>query len=220
MKRTFPFTTLYVLLLLIAVLASWLVGLYGVDSVNNLLSGEGVRWWMRSVIPAFAASPVGEILLMLFTLGTIKSTCHQGNKSSSKKAWIVALLVFAVLASLVAWGIFSGNLLSVTGHWAHSPLQAGWLPILALLVGIPCLGFGLTNGTLTSSAQVLKAVSSEVTRCAPTFVTFFIASQLVAILDYSRLPAACGIGANTYKGIIFVIYWLPFLVAYLRKTRI
>ena len=220
MKRTFPFTTWYILLLLIAVLASWLVGLYGVDSVNNLLSSEGVRWWMRSVLPAFTASPVGEILLVLFTLGTIKSVSHPSNKSTNKKAWVVALLAFAVLASIVLWGILSGNLLSVTGHWAHSPLQAGWLPVLALLVGIPCLCFGLANGTLTGSTQVLEAVSCEVTRCAPAFVTLFIASQLTAVLDYSRLPAANGIESSTYRAIVFAIYWLPFIVAYLRKTKI
>ena len=220
MKRSFPFTTLYVLLLLTAVVASWLVGLYGVDSVNSLLSGEGVRWWMRSVLPAFATSPIGEILLVLFTLGAIRSTSQQVNKSTSIKAWVVAIVVFAFLAGLVVWGVMSGTLLSVTGHWTHSPLQAGWLPVLALLVGIPCLCFALTNGTLTSGSQVLKAVSSEVKRCAPAFVTLFVAAQLVAVLNYSHLPEACGIGKATFGYIAMVIYWTPFIYAYFKTTRI
>ena len=227
MRRSFPFTTLYVLLLLTAVVASWLVGLYGVDSVNSLLSGEGVRWWMRSVLPAFAASPIGEVLLVLFTLGAVRSTSprmksdvQQVNKSTSIRAWVVAGLVLAVLVSLVVWGVMSGTLLSVTGRWAHSPLQAGWLPVLALLVGIPCLCFALTNGTLTSGPEVLHAISSEVKRCAPAFVTLFVAAQLVAVLNYSHLPEACGIGKATFGYIAMVIYWTPFIYAYFKTTRI
>ena len=74
MKRRFPFTTIYLLLLVTAVIASWLVGLYGVASGGNLLSDEGVRWWMRSVLPSFAASPVGEIFVVLFTLGIVRQS--------------------------------------------------------------------------------------------------------------------------------------------------
>ena len=218
-KPSFPFTTLYVLLLVLAVLASWLVGLYGVDSVNSLLSGEGVRWWMRSVLPSFVASPVGEMLLVLFTLGAIKVTHSSEEARGRLRPWAVALVVFALLTGLVVWGVMSGCLLSVTGRWAHSPLQAGWLPVLSLLVGIPCLSFGLTNGTLTSGSQVLEALSSEVKRCAPAFVTLFVASQLVAVLNYSRLPQACGIGEKAYTYIVYAIYWIPFIVTYLKKAR-
>jgi len=220
MKRRFPFTTLYLLLLAAVVIASWLVGLYGVESGGNLLSDEGGRWWMRSVLPSFAASPVGEILVVLFTLGIVKSVWLESPRVKSKKATAVALMVFVALMGLLLWGVFSGALMSVTGHWANSPLQRGWLVVLALLIGIPSLCYGLTNGTFTNREQVLGALCSEVVRCAPSFVTLFIASQLIAVLAYSGLPAVCGIGAAAFHGIAAVIYWLPFVFEYFYKNRI
>lgn len=218
MKRRFPFTTIYLLLLVTAVIASWLVGLYGVASGGNLLSDEGVRWWMRSVLPSFAASPVGEIFVVLFTLGIVRQSFRK--RPTSRKAVAVALLVFVALLGLLLCGLFSGTLLSVTGRWANSPLQGGWLIVLALLTGIPSLCCGLTNGTFANGEQVLRALSSEVVRCAPSFVTLFVASQLVAVLAYSGLPAVCGIGDTAFRCIAAVLYWLPFIFEYIYKNRI
>ena len=207
MTKHFPFTTLYLLLLFAAVIASWLVGLYGVGSVQSLLSGEGIRWWMRSALPAFASSPVGEMLLVLFTLGVVRRSC----RAWSGRAFAVALAVFLLLVALVLWGVFSGNLLSATGHWAHSPLQKGWLPLLALLVGIPCFFYGLNRGLFHSGLQVQEMLGSEVARCASVFFAVFVASQLVAVLTYSGLPAASGINSRVFRYISLAIYWLPFL---------
>jgi len=215
-EHSFPFTSVYLLLLLVAVIASWLVGLYGVEGVNSLLSVEGVRWWARSALTVFSTSPVGEILLILFTLGIVRKGCTRW----SRKAFGVAALIFSLLLALFLWGISSGCLLSVTGHSAHSPLQRGWLLVLALMVGVPCLGYGLTCGALSNGPQALKAISSEVARCAPAFVALFAASQLMAVLSYSRLPDVCGMSGRAFHWMAIVLYGLPFVFEYLKKPKI
>jgi len=214
MKR-FPFVTLYCLLLLGLVIASWLVGLYGVDAVNSLLSGEGLRWWMRSVLPSFAAAPVGEALLLLFALGIVRRSCRRWNG----KAFAWAFAVFAVLMGLLLWGTTSGTLLSAMGRWAHSPLAAAWLPVAVALVAIPCLCYGLTDGAITTRAQLERALRSEVARCASALLALFVASQLTAIVEYSGLAAVCGISAKSLRVIALVLYWAPFIAHYIGTEK-
>lgn len=215
MKRRFPFTTLYLLLLLVAVIASWLVGLYGVSGVHSLLSIEGIRWWMRVLLPSFASSFLPEVMLVLFALGIVRRSFRRWNG----RALVVAVAVFILLLGLVLWGVVSGSLLSVSGCWAHSPLQVAWLPLLAGLVSIPALCYGLAGGIYTSGSQILRAFGSEVARCAPAFVTLFVASQLTSVLAYSGLPAACGMGDSAFRVVKAVVCWLPFAYEYLIKQK-
>ena len=215
MKRRFPFTTLYLLLLFVAVIASWLVGLYGVSGVRSLLSAEGIRWWMRVVMPSFASAFLPEVMVVLFALGIVRRSFRRWNG----RAFAAAVAVFVLLLGLVGWGVLSGSLLSVSGRWAHSPLQVAWLPLLAALVSIPALCYGLASGTYTSGTQVLRALGCEVVRCAPAFVTLFVASQLMAVLAYSGLPTVCGMGESAFRVVKAVVCWLPFVYEYFVKQK-
>lgn len=214
MKR-FPFVTFYCLLLLGLVIASWLVGLYGVNSVGSLLSGEGLRWWMRSILPSFAAAPVGEALLLLFALGIVRRSCRRWNVKAF--AWAVA--IFAALLGMLLWGASSGILLSAMGRWAHSPLAAAWLPMAVMLVAIPCLCYGVADGTITSRAQLAAALRSEVARCAPALMALFVASQLTAAMRYSGLAAVIGCDERVLHVLMLVLYWAPFVAQYSRITK-
>ena len=213
MTKRFPFTTLYLLLTVAVVIASWMAGSYGLEPTSSLLSGEGVRWWVRSLLPNFASAPLGEALLLLFALGMARR-CGRLRWS---KALIVMAVAFAVIAALLLWGVFSGNLLSATAAWRNSPLQSGWLPLLCMAVSVPCVCYGLANGSFATPSQVLAAFGSEVARCAPVFLTLFVASQLVSAAAWSRLPEACGVGQKAWAWVTFVIYWLPFACEYLGK---
>lgn len=212
-SRRFPFTTLYVLLLFVAVVASWTVGIRGVTTITNMLTGDGVRWMVRNLLPNFLTAPLAESMLILFTLSMVR---HCGRLRGSRSL-VVALVVFALLLALLLWGIFSGCLLSLTAGWPNSPLQQSIVPLLFVLISIPCLCYGLSNGTIASGTQVLHAFTAEVARCAPYFLTLFVASQLVAVLSHTDLLAACGVGDNAIRLMAFLIYWIPFVVEFLRK---
>ena len=214
MKR-FPFVTIYCLLLLGLVIASWLVGLYGVGSGGSLLSGEGLRWWLRSILPSFAAAPVGEALLLLFTLGIVRRSCRRWNG----KAFVWGTTVFVVLLGILLWGAFSGTLLSAMGRWAHSPLAAAWLPMVVMLIALPCLCYGLADGAITSRFHIESALRSEVARCASALLALFVASQLMAVAKYSGLAAVCGISDKGLHAIALVLYWTPFIAKYIGKAK-
>lgn len=70
-------TGLFLLLwiaLFAAALFSWVGSIYGLP-VHNLLSTDGLRWLLRSAIPLFLASPLGNVLVVLMGAGPV---CHSG----------------------------------------------------------------------------------------------------------------------------------------------
>lgn len=217
--------SLYLLLLAVLVLFSWVGSIYGLTlpdgtMLPNLLSEESVRWFVRHSIGNIAAAPFVEILLVLIMIGALQSSgllsatlrCMP-NTGRHRYALRTAVAIFVVGVVLLVVNIApGGNLLSVTGHVAKGPFAQGWLFLLTIIIGIPCIVYGCMSGQWRNERDVLVGLSSEIVRCADCLVTCIVASQLVATMRYIRLFDLMGSTQVLATLTEVLVYALPFVL--------
>lgn len=233
-----PFTVIYLLLLLGVALASWVCSVYALSSsdgvaVVNMLDAVGVRWMVRHSMEYIAGSPLVEVLLVLLMIGAVKrcgvreclSLWFAERRMSvlpkrQSYALYGALAVMVSLVAVVLLGVLppGRNLLSVTGRFAGSPLAAGWLLLLCLLVCVPCLCYGWLSDTWHTERDMLNALGSEVARCSGYFVTLVVAALLVAAMQYTRLLTLVG-WADSISVIVALLYGLPLVASLMSKKQ-
>ncbi len=70
-KYYFPHVaTFFFLLTVIVALVSWIGSIYGLGTVQSLLSPEGIRWELRHITSNYVKTPaLGIIMILLFGLG-------------------------------------------------------------------------------------------------------------------------------------------------------
>lgn len=219
-------TNLYLLLLLVVVLFSWVGSVYALllpdgSVLPNLLSEEGVRWCVRHSIDNISAAPFVEVLLVLIVIGALRSSglwsalFHRSSliERRHRHALYVAFVVWLGCLCLVLWGVLpGGNLLSVTGHVAGGPFASGWLYLFTLVTSVPCIVYGRMSGLWRNSKEVFVGLSSVIASCASYFVTLVVASQLVAAMQYIRLPELLGISYAVQRILAVLIYIIPLIV--------
>lgn len=231
-----PFTLIYLLLLFMVAIGSWVGSVYTLgseDAVVNLLGDAGVRWMVRHCVTHIAAAPIAEVLLVLLMIGAVKQSglleCVQllvREKTlsvlSQRQSYALRLssIVLGVVLVVVLLGIVPpwGKLLSVMGGVIGGPLSSGWLFVLFLLVCIPCLCYGWLNGVWRTEREVLRAITCEVSRCTGYFVTLIVAAQLVAAVQYTQLLACMGWVSDTL--IPIVLYGVPLLAYFVGRNEI
>lgn len=73
MKNNYYFphvATFFFLLTVIVALVSWIGSIYGLGTVQSLLSPEGIRWELRHITSNYVETPaLGIIMILLFGLG-------------------------------------------------------------------------------------------------------------------------------------------------------
>lgn len=230
------FAILYILLLLALVMFSWIASVYGFvlpdgELLPSLLSADSFRWFLRHSIDNIAGVPIVYVLLVLMMIGTVRSCgvlnyfshlLHEGERPfltrrqqyASRVAWVV----FGGCMSMILWGVLSpkGNLLSVTGHLAGGPLACGWLFVLSVIVCVPCLVYGCLGGLWQTPQSVLKAFTAEIARCSDYFVTYIVASQLIAALHYTQMFQLLQWQNTTMTLFQIIVYGAP-LIATIHK---
>lgn len=233
------FATLYLVLLVLLVLFSWIASAYGLvlpsgEAVSSLLGADSMRWFVRHSVENIAAAPIVQVVLVLIMVGAVRSCgvvrgvgnlVREGRRLPLSRrqqyAARIALIVLGVCLLLVVWGIVapSGNLLSVTGRIAGGPLSGGWPFILLLLVCVPCLVYGRISGLWHTERDVLDAFTAEIARCSGYFVTLIVGSQLMAALHYVHLFDLLGWGRKGVNFFMFLLYGLPLLFALCGKRH-
>lgn len=233
------FATLYIVLLVLLVLFSWIASAYGLvlpngEAISSLLATDSMRWFVRHSVENIAAAPIVQVVLVLVIVGAVRSCGvvrsveylvreHRRLPLSRRQQYAarIALVVLGVCLLLVVWGIVapSGNLLSVTGRIAGGPLSRGWLFILLLLVCVPCFVYGRISGLWHTERDVLDAFTAEIARCSRYFVTLIVGSQLMAALHYVHLFDWLGWGNGAVTTLSVVVYGLPLIVAIGRSDR-
>ena len=237
MIRTSLFTLVYIILLLLLVLFSWIASVYGValpsgDVMPSLLGSDSLRWFVRHSIDTIASAPIVEVLLLLIMIGAMRScglTRHLGYLARERKrlplthrqqhAARIAWVVFGVILLMVLSGVMlpNGNLLSVTGHIAGGPLSRGWLFLLCIMVCVPCLVYGCIAGLWHTEGEIIDALASEIARCSGYFVTLIVASQLMAALHYVGLFELLGADSLFVWAFTFFIYTMPLFLFLFKK---
>lgn len=226
--------SLYLLLIAIVVLFSWVGSAYTLPLPDggvlpNLLSGEGMRWFVRHSVDNIAAAPLVEVLLVLISASALHSSglfdamIHRERHTArrDRHALRIALVVLVICACVVLWGITpGGNLLGVTGHIAGGPFSTGWLFLLTLVVSLPSIVYGWMSGNWHGKREVFAGLSSKIASYAGYFVTLMLASQLVAIVQYMRLFELCGVSYTVQRVIVACVYGVPLIVSFITKNFI
>lgn len=231
------FTSIYLYLLLVVVLFSWIASVYGLilpsgEAVPSLLSSEAIRWFVRHSVEHISAAPIVQIVLVLIMISVLRNcglVRYVGYVIRERKlpslsrrqqyALRVALVLFGVCVALLLWGIvpIGGNLLSVTGHIARGPLASGWLFILLLIVCVPCIIYGRMAGIWHSEHEVVTALAAEIGHCSGYFVTLVVASQLMAAIEYVHAFELLGWGRTAVGLLTMCIYGVPLVVVVCRR---
>ncbi len=231
------FATLYLILLVLLMLFSWIASAYGLvlpggEVVPSLLGADSLRWFVRHSVENIAAAPIVPVVLVLIMVGAVRSCgvvqgvgCLVRGRQRlplsrrQQYAMRIALAVLGVCLLMVGWGIAApgGNLLSVTGRIAGGPLSGGWLFILLLLVCVPCWVYGRVSGLWHTERDVIDAFTAEIARCSGYFVTFIVGSQLVAAMHYVHVPDLLGWGDGAVTVLSAIVYGLP-LVAEIARS--
>lgn len=230
------FAIIYLLLIVALVAFSWVGSVYGLmlpdgAVLPSLLSADSVRWFVRHSIDNIAAAPLVEVLLVMVMVGAVGQSgvwkMLQGVLSrrsfpsltrQQKYALHISVAVLVVCVGAVAVGILgsNGNLLSVTGRIAGGPLSRGWLPLLCVCVCIPCISYGRISGLWRTERDVLSGLTATIARCSGYFVTFIVASQLMAAVRYVRLLEFVGEYGVVLTACAAIVYGVPLLVSLIR----
>ena len=223
------FTLLYLILLVLLVLFSWIGSMYALmlpdgSIMPNLLSSDSVRHFVRHSMDHMAAAPIVAVLLLLIIVGAVRR-CGLWNVLLSlvrerrlplltqreRYALRFSLGLLVVCLAVVVLGRVGpqANLLSVTGRIAGGPFSRGWLPLLCICVSAPCLCYGWLCGLWHGERNMLSALTSEIARHSSYFVTLLVASQWVASMQYIHLFEWMGCGDVATAVCVYAIYLVP-----------
>lgn len=220
-------SSIYLLLFIVLVLFSWVGSVYGLtlsdgSLMPNLLSEEGVRWFVRHSMDNISAAPFAEAVLGLLAVGALRSSglwyaiWHRSQLVQRQRhALLVSLVLMAVCASVVVWGIIpGGNLLSVMGHLSGGPFATGWPFLLWLIVIVPSIVFGRMCGQWRTTKDLYVGFTSAIVSYSNYFVTLIVASQLVASMHYVRLFYLIGFSQITQNLCIGALYAIPLIILF------
>lgn len=230
------FTSVYLLLLLLLVLFSWIANVYGVmlpngEMIPSLLSADSFRWFVRYGVGHVADAPIVQVLFVLLMVGAARGCgllrhlkhliyereylpLTRRQRYAARVSWgIFVLSIFFVLSGVLLPG---GSLLSVTGRIVGGPLSRGWLFLLCIVVCVSCWAYGRLSGLWYTERGALQAFTSEIARCSHYFVTLIVASQLVAALHYVHIFDLLGWGAALTRWCVTLLYGLPLVIALVR----
>lgn len=217
--------TLFFLLTVAVALFSWIGSVYGLGTVQSLLSPEGIRWELRHVTGNYMAAPALGIVTVLFLgLGIVSHagmTEAVGKMAGSgkaltrkeKRAMILALctiLLYSLLVYLSTFAPFT-VLRSVTGTLANSPFVQGIYYITSFGIGLSGIVFGYTTGRFRNDRDIIRGMSSLFSRFSDYFVILFFIVQFFSALMYTNLTEWIGIDSLIVRYAFQLCCYLPLL---------
>lgn len=175
---------------IVLILASWLLTAAMPDVfVRSLLSAEGIRWFFGR-FEENLASP----LLVWLVLGSISygAVASSGILQFSKQEYrqrvamrlVLAEFVLFVFVMLVLILLPHAILLNVMGSLFPSSFSNSVIPYVAFMVMAMSLSFGLMSNKIKGIVGVYEAVVSQFSSCAPLFLLYVLAMQLVCSIQY------------------------------------
>lgn len=193
---------------------------------TSLVSGEGIRWAVRSALPILNSVPWGTSILLMATLGLLQGsgllaivgrlscmrrlTVSEWHAFSFSLAATLCYLVLLYMTSVSPWSLLRG----VTGEQALSPVSQGWAILTFLGVLAASLVYGFIYGNYRSLMDVAVSVGNTFTQFVPALFALLPASGIVPCLRYIKVVE---LTPHTWEVVAMAIYLLPFIyVAVLR----
>lgn len=182
-----------IVLLITLVVGSWIVSAAMPEvSINSMLSGEGIRWFVGHLTDILASPFLVWIILIGMATGLIAKSgiCSAIVSEIRRKhlefhqrlglhlSAIIAILLLAVIIYLVAAP--DAVLLGATGRMFPSAFAAGFIPISCFLMTAAGITYGVTSGTFPTLTSVFAAMQHGINMLAPLIPLYIIAALLVA----------------------------------------
>ena len=232
-------TILYLIILALLVLFSWVGSAYGLmlpDGmlIPNLLGADSVRYFVRHSIEHIASAPLVEVILLLMMISAVGQcglwrylveALRERTLPTLTRRQVyslrVSVVIFVVCVLIITLGFVGpqGNLLSVTGRIAGGPFAAGWLPLTCVCVCVPCVCYGWLSGVWGTERDILTALTTAIARCSSYFVTLIIGSQVMAAIRYLHLFELLGWGDVATTICSLLLYGLPLILVLVTKSK-
>lgn len=174
-------------------LFTWIGSEWGLP-IRNLMSADGVRWFVSNILENIEEGPIVVILLLMMTIGSVQesglwSFIRGGRSLKRRRAFSLTILVAAILTlllfGLTVWG--DGVLLSPFGTLKDSPLMAGLLGLVLIALIVLSNVFGYTSGRFSGMVDVITADVSVIRRLSHYFLGYVLAAELCACLYFSGI---------------------------------
>lgn len=174
---------------LLLVLLSWLLSAMDTDGVRSLLSSEGLRWTFGQFTAILLKPQLIWLLLLAMAGGCLwRSNMFWPSRSPFRSVFAlrVSLVVLLVMMAGVALLLMlpHSDLLSATGLLWPSPFSRALVPVVACLVIVSSMCYGLLTRSFTSITDVFASLSWGIQQAAPLFVLYVFAVQFYASCRY------------------------------------
>ncbi|EJX07769.1 AbgT putative transporter [gut metagenome] len=213
----------------LVMLISWISDIYGVYilqpdtgemvSMQSLLSPEGMRWWLRSLVDNFIrfACP-GQVVVVSFGLGVALHAFagYRPHSLKKRRALITALLIAGIYLSLMLFLTFvSGGILrGINGEITLLSHIEDLLFLLSLGMGLTGITYGYVSNRYRKDHNILEGLTYLTPFLGIYFVVSFFASQLFACIEYTHMDKFLALWLG-YPVIPWrLLYGLPLLLAY------
>ena len=179
---------------LLLVLVSWLLSATLTENVHSLLSSEGIRWFVGSLVAMLSTPWLVWLLLSAMAggclwqsglptiLGTRTTALNYRQRIALRMT--IALLIIYIAAILLLTAVPHAVLLSATGQLLPSPFSRALVPIAAFGLLLLSATYGWLSGRFTSVAAVVDSLSFGISRAAPLFILYVLAVQFCESLRF------------------------------------
>lgn len=124
---------------------------------------------------------------------------------------IFGLGIIAALTIVPEWGILRDP---VTGDALRSPFMRGIVAWIFIFFLIPSIVYGRITGTIKTDEDVIKGMSSAMSKLALYMVLVFFAAQFIAFFSWTNLGtifAVSGANAMQAMGLTGPLIFIPFI---------
>ena len=219
-KWIYAFPVIFSLAIIVITVISWLGSVYGWQ-MNNLISENGLRWFIAYFMLNIKQAPWEYIILFSCTISIVKESDILNLKRKQiflkqKRAYMFTVMMAgAIIIFMTVFMLMSGNMvLSAFGTFNNSPLQNGLVPIFLFFIILLSITFGYASGRFANFEEMIKASVNLIANIAGYFVTFIIAAQLFAIINYVLFDAQPWTDRMTtiYYTVAFIVFWIPWIL--------
>lgn len=191
-SKFLPWTALALAMLLVFVIVfSWIVSSVSPSlSIRSLISGEGVRWFMGGFTSCLSSPLLVWLLVCSISLGTFVDSglrdvirnvyCGKAITYRQRHALVIScvLLILSGIFVLLLAFIPHAVLLGATGRLFPSPFSSGIIPLIAFIVVIVSVSYGISCGKLSDISRVFRSLYVGVKMSAPLWPLYILAMQL------------------------------------------
>lgn len=180
--------TIIIICELVLVFASWVLSALMIEGVQSLISSESLRWFFGEFTNSLLSPLLLWIIIMSIAYGCmirsriLKSSASYRERIAHRVSLGVMLLsiIAVALLTLVPHAI----LLSSMGNLFPSPFSRALIPIIAFIITLTSVVFGVITHTFTSMNRIIEAMIYGLLKGAPILICYLFLWQFYVSLKY------------------------------------